>query len=141
MFISHEIFNGSIPKICMQQILRSVDASEWSSVYVGCSGLFSFERALRKVAPAAQFHGNDVSLMSQVFADYALGKPLSFRFSGRVAEWEKWLAGKDDRTRIGALLLALYLGRVFRTENEYNRRHWRYYECQCIPDVASRKLF
>ena len=128
MFVSHEIFNGSIPNVCMQQILRSVDHQRWTDVYVACSGLFSFERAFHKVNPNARYHGNDVSLMSAAIAGYAMGQPVAFTFKGRVAHWEARLHGASYRDRIAAMLLVLYLGRVYRTENDYNLRHWAYYE-------------
>jgi hypothetical protein len=134
MFISHEIFNGSIPKVCMQQILHTLDLSDWDKVYVGCSGLFSFERALKKAKPSMQFYGNDVSLMSAAIAGMSTGKPVSFRFKGRVAHWEDLVPHNDPWKRVGALLLVLYLGRVFRTDNEYNAAHWRYYENR-LPEM------
>lgn len=130
MFISHEIFNGSIPNVCMQQILRATDCTGWNDVYVGCSGLFSFERAFKQINPNAKFYGNDVSLMSAAIAAYSRGESVPFKFKGRVAHWEKWLEGAGYRDRISAMLLCLYLGRVYRSDNDYNNRHWRYYEAR-----------
>lgn len=128
MFISHEIFNGSIPKVCMQQIISAADPTDWGEVYVGCSGLFSFERALKLIAKDATMHGNDVSLMSAAMAALARGETCEFRFKGKVSHWEEMLAGQTYATRVGALMLCLYLGRVYRTDNDFNRRHWRHYE-------------
>jgi hypothetical protein len=114
----------------MQQILRATDSESWDKVYVGCSGLFSFERAFKLINPTARFYGNDVSLMSAAIAGYQMDEPVPFTFKGRVAHWEGWLVGASYRDRIAAMLLCLYLGRVYRTENDYNLRHWRYYEAR-----------
>lgn len=112
----------------MQQILRATDYTNWKDVYVACSGLFSFERAFAKVHPGARYHGNDVSLMSRAIAAYAMDEEVDFTFKGRVAHFEERLNGASYRDRVAAMLLVLYLGRVFRTENKYNEAHWRYYE-------------
>lgn len=128
MFQSNEIFNGSIPPVCMMQILRAVDFSTWKECYVGCSGTFTFERAITSRWPKLPMHGNDVSLMSAVIAGFATGKHEQFTFKGRVAHWEELLGEANEIQRAGALILALYLGRVYGGKSEHHKRHWAYYE-------------
>lgn len=137
MFQSNEIFNGSIPPVCMMQILRAVDFSSWKACYVGCSGTFTFERAIGSRHPSLPMHGNDVSLMSAVIAGTAMGKPEPFTFKGRIAHWEDMLQGATELERAGALILALYLGRVYNGKSEHARRHWLYYENR-FPDMVEK---
>ncbi|MCB1423181.1 MAG: hypothetical protein KDJ69_12095 [Nitratireductor sp.] len=137
MFQSNEIFNGSIPPICMMQIIKAVDFSSWKSCYVGCSGTFTFERAIGKRYPKLPMHGNDVSLLSGVLSGIAMGKPERFEFRERLAHWEPMLDGASEMERAGALILALYLGRVYGGKSEHAKRHWLYYENR-FPDYVKK---
>jgi hypothetical protein len=137
MFQSNEVFNGAIPPVCMMQILKAVDFSSWNGCYVGCSGTFTFERAIGKRWPQLDMHGNDVSLMSRVLAGLALKQEVPFSFKGRLAHWEKILEGQPYSIRVGAMLVALFAGRLYGSDNEYNRRHFRYYETRLLDYAAT----
>ena len=40
------MFVGAIPKVCVDQVFRSVDMARVTKAYVCCSGSFRFEQAL-----------------------------------------------------------------------------------------------
>ncbi|WP_293857272.1 hypothetical protein [uncultured Alsobacter sp.] len=136
MFKTNEIFNGSIPPVCLAQILRSIDFSTWPEAYVGCSGMFSFESAIGRANPAIRLHGNDVSILSGALAGLVRGEPLPFTFKGKLAGYEERLAGKGYADRVGALILGLFLGRMFNGPSRYAERHWAYYENRFDDYVA-----
>lgn len=123
-----EVFNGAIPPVCLSQIMRTVDFSSWNGVYVGCSGTFSFERAIGRAYPAQEIHGNDVSLLSHVLQSLALDQPFDFRFIGRVEHFEQYLEGRGYRDRCAAMIMVLALSRVYGSDNAYNKKHWRAFE-------------
>lgn len=123
-----ELFNGSIPPELLAQILNAVDFSSWSSVWVGCSGTFSFERGIAKRYPGVPLYGNDVSIISAVIASVARNEPLDFQFTNKLAYWEELLAGRPYLDRAAALILCMVLAGQFRGNSVHSRKHWAYYE-------------
>lgn len=124
---STEIFNGSIPPLCLAQIMRCVDFSQWPGVYVACSGMFTFERAIAQAYPRTRCVSNDVSLLSGAMAGLATGEALSFTFKGRFADLEEELQGAPYHVRVGALMTALLMARNHRHDNRRSRQHFQYY--------------
>jgi hypothetical protein len=104
--LNHQIFDGAIPKLLMSQIISAVDFSDWKAVYVGCSGTFSFERAIGEKYPKLPIYGNDVSLMSCVMASIIRGEAIRFAFKNRLAGWEERLIGRPYQDRCADELLA-----------------------------------
>lgn len=123
-----ELFNGSIPPQLLAQIMRAVDFSTWRSVWVGCSGTFSFERAIAKACPGVACFGNDVSLISAVIASVAREEPLALRFTGKLAHWESLLDGRSYLDRAAAVILAMVLAGQYRGRSAHALKHWAHYE-------------
>jgi len=57
------MFIGAIPKQLAQQIVSHIDFGQWKKVFVGCSGSFRIEQAIKYVSDVPLF-SNDVSLLS-----------------------------------------------------------------------------
>jgi hypothetical protein len=121
------LFNGSIPPRCLTQILNSVDFTDWQSVWVGCSGTFSFERAIGKQYPAKQYFGNDVSFLSAVIAAVALERPLDFQFTGQLAHFEELMKGRDFLDRAAAVILAMSIQANHPGKSDHSKHHWAHY--------------
>lgn len=114
---ARELFNGSIPPALLSQIMKAVDFTSWESVWVGCSGTFSFERAIGAAYPGKPIYGNDVSLISGVIASVATETPLEFQFVNKLAHWEPLLAGRPYLDRAAALILCMSLSGQYRGTN------------------------
>lgn len=122
-----ELFNGSIPPELLAQIVNAVDFGKWSSIWVGCSGTFSFERGIRKRYAKAKLYGNDVGLISGIIASVAQEQPLDFRFTNELADWESMLDGRPYLDRAAAMILAMVLAGQYRGKSVHSRKHWNYY--------------
>ena len=77
----------------MEQITRTVPLTAWREVFVGCSGSFRFDRAVKDVHPSVRVHSNDVSLLSCSLGAAAIGTEFPITFTGRLAFIEEALAG------------------------------------------------
>ena len=76
------MFVGAVPRPAVEQITRSVPFTEWRQVFVGCSGSFRFDRAVRDVHPTVAVHSNDVSLLSCSLGALATGDRVPDRVQG-----------------------------------------------------------
>ena len=121
------LFNGSIPPQCLTQILASVDFSSWQSVWVGCSGTFSFERAIGGAYPGKQYFGNDVSLLSQTIAAVALERPFDFEFVGDLAHMEERLKGRPFLDRAASIILSMSIAATHPGKSKHSQKHWSHY--------------
>ena len=74
------MFIGAIPKKIAEQIVRSIDFSAWGDVYVGCSGSFRIEQAIRAQHPNVRIFSNDVSALSCAIGAAATGKNFQIEF-------------------------------------------------------------
>lgn len=129
MHLNREFFNGSLPKPLVSQMIEVLDVGkDITDIYVGCSGTFTFERMFHRLAPKARLHSNDVSLLSQGLAALRLGNMPPIRFKGRISHWEDRLSSRSDAERFFAAMVAMWLGRNYRSDNEYNRAHWLHHE-------------
>ncbi len=129
------MFLGVVPKECLQQIIKVMDVEAWTDVHVCCSGTFRMDRALVQANPALRVHSNDVSLFSCCMAGLAIGKPVTFKFKGELAFVEKLIKGGDAITRAGAVMVAFEMARYSRRNNEFNRRHFDYYQNRFVEYV------
>ena len=75
------MFVGAIPKKIAEQIVRSIDFSAWGDVYVGCSGSFRIEQAIRERHPNVRIFSNDVSALSCAIGAAATGQEFEIEFT------------------------------------------------------------
>lgn len=121
------LFNGNIPPRLLTQILQSVDFSDWQSVWVGCSGTFSFERAIGGKYPDKQYFGNDVSFLSGIIAAVAMERELDFQFTGSLAHMEERLADRPFLDRAAGVILAMSIASAHPGKSLHARKHWDHY--------------
>ncbi|EDU6784108.1 hypothetical protein CJG67_003926 [Salmonella enterica subsp. enterica serovar Gaminara] len=113
------MFIGSIPKKLITQILGNIHLKP--RVYIGCSGSFRTEHAIKNLMPEKQVFGNDVSLLSCAVGNLLTGQRLDVEFSGRL-ERLNMLRG-DAVANTAAVCLAITLAR-FKGNNQYSRAHF-----------------
>ncbi len=73
----------------------------WREVFVGCSGSFRFDRAVKDVHPSVRVHSNDLSLLSCSLGAAAIGTEFPITFTGRLAFIEEALVGRPFAVRVG----------------------------------------
>ena len=78
------MFVGAVSRPAVEQITRSVWFTYWCQVFVGCSGSFRFDRAVKDVHPTIAVHSNDVSLLSCSLGALAAGAKFPIAFKGRL---------------------------------------------------------
>lgn len=94
------MFVGAVPLPAIEQITRAVPFAEWRNVFVGCSGSFRFDRAVKDVHPSiAVQHSNDVSLLSCALGAHLTDEGFPITFKGRLAFIEDLLAGQPFAAR------------------------------------------
>jgi hypothetical protein len=120
------MFIGAAPQQAVEQVTRSVPFAEWRQVFVGCSGSFRLERAVKALHPTVTVHSNDVSLLSCALGALATGAEIPIRFIGRLAFIEDALAGRDFAARVGAIEVALEMAK-YKRDNEFARAHFAHY--------------
>jgi hypothetical protein len=125
---SGELFNGAIPTPLLPLMTKHCGIENWSSVWVGCSGTFSFERAINLAFPQKSVFSNDVSLLSALIASVAQSKPLEFTFIGKLERFEQLLKGKPYIDRASALILCMILAQRFKGPSQHTAKHWAFYE-------------
>ena len=101
------MFVGGTPRPVIAQALSVVDLSNADDVFVCCSGAFRLEQALVKARPEIRIHSNDATLLSCALGGLAIGSPLEFRFTERLAFLEAVLQGKGPVDRLAALGVAV----------------------------------
>lgn len=121
------MFIGAIPKHVAEQIVSSVPFGDWGEIYLCCSGSFRMEQAIGAAFPHIPIHSNDVSLYSTAIGQLARQEPISLTFRNRLEFVEAFLQGADFLTRVAAVLVAHDMSK-FVGNNEYARKHFRYYE-------------
>ena len=73
------MFIGAVPKEVIGQVLSTVPFDEWRDVYVGCSGSFRFDRAVKMRHPGCRVYSNDVSLLTCSIGALAKGREFEIR--------------------------------------------------------------
>ncbi|ECC8734496.1 hypothetical protein DLB77_19330 [Salmonella bongori] len=113
------MFVGSIPKKLITQILGNICLKP--RVYIGCSGSFRTEHAIKNLMPEKQVFGNDVSLLSCAVGNLLTGQRLDVEFSGRLEPLN--MVRGDAVANTAAVCLAITLAR-FKGNNQYSRAHF-----------------
>ncbi|HGY5076915.1 TPA: hypothetical protein ACNV27_002102 [Citrobacter gillenii] len=113
------MFIGSIPKKLITQILSNIYLKP--RVYIGCSGSFRTEHAIKNLMPDKLVYGNDVSLLSCAVGNLLTGQSLDVEFSGRLEPLNQ-LRG-DAVANTSAICLAITLAR-FKGSNQYSQAHF-----------------
>jgi hypothetical protein len=121
------MFVGAVPRPAVEQITRSVPFADWGQVFVGCSGSFRFDRAVRDVHPTVAVHSNDVSLLSCSLGALATGGEFPIVFKGRLAFIEELISGQPFVARAAAVEVALEMAK-YKGTNPYAQAHFAHYE-------------
>jgi len=129
------VFVGAVPRPAVEQITRSVPFTDWSQVFVGCSGSFRFDRAVRDVHPTVAVHSNDVSLLSCSLGALATGAEFPIAFKGRLAFIEPLLAGQPFAARAAAVEVALKMAK-YKGANPYAQAHFAHYKERFVDFLA-----
>jgi hypothetical protein len=90
------MFVGAVPRQAVEQLTHVVPFGDWRQVFVGCSGSFRFDRAVKARYPAALVHSNDVSLLSCSLGALVTGAEFPIAFTGRLAFMECEFACNSD---------------------------------------------
>lgn len=122
------MFLGIVPTECLRQIIKVMDVDKWTDVHVCCSGTFRMDRALASVNPKLRVHSNDVSLFSCAIGGLATDKPVEFTFRDELAFVEKLYGDADPIHRLAAVMVGFEMARFARRNNEFNIRHFDYYQ-------------
>ena len=126
------MFVGAVPRPAVEQITRSVPFTDWRQVFVGCSGSFRFDRAVRDVHPTVAVHSNDVSLLSCSLGALATRAEFPIAFKGRLAFIEGLVAGQPFVARAAAVEVALEMAK-YKGLKPYAQAHF--------PSGRSRRAF
>jgi hypothetical protein len=120
------MFRGSIPSAVQQILTEVVWKWERTTIYVGCSGNFTAERALSSVGQFT-IHSNDVLLYSSVIGSVLSGQ--SFRCDLKPVDSLEWLADymNSPEDRAATVMLASDLTATIGSKgdekaNEYYQR-------------------
>src|SRR5471030_2543373 len=100
------MFIGAVPKEVIGQVLATVPFDEWRDVYVGCSGSFRFDRAVKMRHPGCRVYSNDVSLLTCSIGALAMRREFDISFKGALEFVEPLVAGRDFRARVAAVMVA-----------------------------------
>jgi len=120
------MFTGAVPRPAIEQITRVVPFDEWGDVWVGCSGSFRFDQAVKERHPSVRVHSNDVSLLSCGLGALAVGDSFSIQFKDRLAFVENFI-GAEFFDRVAAVVVALEMA-TYKSENPYSAAHFAHYE-------------
>ncbi len=113
------MFIGSLPKKLITQMLINVQLKP--DVYIGCSGSFRIEHAIKNMMPEKKVSGNDVSLLSCAVGYLLTGQRTDIEFTGRLEPLNQ-LRG-DAVANTAAICLAVMLSR-FKGNNQYSQAHF-----------------
>jgi DNA adenine methylase-like protein/GNAT domain-containint protein len=138
------MFVGAVPRPAVEQITRTVPFSAWREVFVGCSGSFRFDLAVKDVHPSVRVHSNDVSLLSCSLGAAATGTEFPITFTGRLAFIEEALAGQPFKARVAAVEVALEMAK-YKGKNVYAQTHFAHYQSRfsdfLAPALARLEVF
>jgi hypothetical protein len=138
------VFVGAVPLPAVEQITRAVPFGDWREVFVGCSGSFRFDRAVRDVHPSVRVHSNDISLLSCSLGALATGTDFPIAFTERLQFIEPLLAGEPFIARVAAVGIALEMAK-YKAGNAYAEAHFGHYRDRfaefLAPAMARLKTF
>jgi hypothetical protein len=98
--------------------------------FIGCSGNFTIEQILTRVAPTAELHSNDVSLYSGVIGAALTQTPFPVRNIVPEMEWinEYLSEGPVPAPRdVSTVILYLEMLKYEKQKNDYTKSMWRSY--------------
>lgn len=121
------MFVGAVPRPVIEQIARVVPFAEWGKVFVGCSGSFRFDRAVKAVHPSVTVYSNDISLLSCALGALATSSEFPITFTGRLAFIETALADQPFVARVAAVQVALEIAN-YRGANAFAVAHFKHYQ-------------
>ena len=120
------MFIGAVPREVIGQILDTVPCGEWGSVFVGCSGSFRFDQAVKRRHPALRVYSNDVSLLTCGVGALVKGREFDIRFKDELAWMEEHLRDVGFRARVAAVWVAAAMAK-FRGKNAFAQVHYAHY--------------
>ncbi|MBZ7262471.1 hypothetical protein FMK81_13240 [Klebsiella oxytoca] len=120
------MFIGSIPKKLITQILGNIQLKP--RVYIGCSGSFRTEHAIKNQMPDKLVYGNDVSLLSCSVGALLTDQRVDVEFSGRLERLNEFRG--DGLWNTAAVCLAITLAR-FKGNNKYSQAHFAHILSKC----------
>lgn len=121
------MFTGAVPRPVVEQITRIVPFEDWRKIWVGCSGSFRFDRAVKDKFPACDVFSNDVSLVSCAIGAVATGETFPIKFTGRLERIEALLEDRGTfEDRVAATFVALDMGK-YKADNDHARAHFQHY--------------
>jgi hypothetical protein len=134
------MFIGAVPNEVVQQMLATVRFDEWRDVFIGCSGSFRVDRAVKMRHPQVRVHSNDVSLLTCSIGALAMRREFDIRFKGALQFVEEMLQDASFETRVAAVMVACAMGQ-YTGKNEFARSHFEHYRkrfAEFTADAAER---
>jgi hypothetical protein len=116
------MFIGAIPRQLAQQIVSHIDLSRWDGIYIGCSGSFRIEQAIRGKYPKVKIFSNDVSLLSCVIGGGATGNLPDVGFCGELEYFNSIIDRTSAADVMAAIGVALTLSKL-QNNNDYCRAY------------------
>lgn len=121
------MFVGAVPKTVITQLMTSVRFADWGKVFVGCSGSFRCDAAIKACFPDVQVFSNDVSLFSVALGRLLTGEVFDLTFTNRLAFVEQQLEGGQFIDRVAAVMVANEMAK-YAGKNDYAKAHFAHYE-------------
>lgn len=111
----------------VQQMLATVSFDEWGDVFIGCSGSFRVDRAIKMRHPQTRIYSNDVSLLTCSVGALAMKRDFEIRFKGELQFVEEMLGSSASfENRVAAVMVACAMGQ-YTGKNEFARTHFHHY--------------
>jgi hypothetical protein len=116
------MFIGAIPKPFAQQIVSHIDLDRWGSVFIGCSGSFRIEQAIRFKYPDVMICSNDVSLLSCIIGGGRTGALPDVQFCGALEPLDVLIDHLRPEDLLAAVGVALMLSKLQGNNSYCNTR-------------------
>jgi hypothetical protein len=96
--------------------------------FIGCSGNFTIEQILTRVAPTAELHSNDVSLYSGVIGAALTQTPFPLRTLTPEVQWlDEYLEEVPGPCTVATVILFLEMLKYEKRKNDYTKGMWESY--------------
>ncbi len=118
---------GAVAGAVIEQVTRTVPFSDWRNVFVGPSGSFRFDQAVKAVHPDVAVHSSDVSLRTCALGTLATGAEFALTFTGRLAFIEDHVRGQPFAARVAAVEVAQEMAR-YAADNAFAVAHFAHYQ-------------
>jgi hypothetical protein len=121
-------FTGSINAKLRSFFFTHANLLSGHRLFIGCSGNFTIEQIITRVAPTAKIHSNDVSLYSSVIGHALTTRPFPLRVTNPELEWmNRYMEEIPGVRSISAMLLFMEMLKYEKRKNEYSTRMWESY--------------